>query len=375
MSDSAPSEIITRNPATGETLAHYAYHTEAETEAILRRADVAFERHRATTFAERAQSMQHLADGLDEQKRDLGALMTREMGKPLAQAVAEAEKCATVCRYYAERAEAHLADEPVETEASKSMIVYQPLGAIVAVMPWNFPFWQVFRFAAPNVMAGNVGVLKHAANVQGCAEAMQRLFREAGFSEGVFQNLRAPHDRFDAVVADRRVRGVTLTGSVAAGRAVASAAGQHLKPTVLELGGSDPFIVLADADLDQAVALGVQSRVQNNGQSCIAAKRFILEAPIAEAFTERFVRAMEELTVGRPDGRGDRPRPTRARRPPRRGPQPGRARRRRRSRAPHRRPDAGPSPGSTTRRRSSGTCSTGRSPSRRRSAAPSPRSP
>ncbi len=297
-------DITTVNPATGEPLTTYTYHTEGETDAVLQRADDAFERHRATTFDQRAGAMCRLADLLDEQKQQLGELMTREMGKPIGQAVAEAEKCARVCRYYSDHAEAQLADESVETEAGKSLIVYQPLGAIVAVMPWNFPFWQVFRFAAPNVMAGNVGILKHAANVQGCAEAMVELFQKAGFDEGIFQNLRVPHDRFEDVIADRRVRGVTLTGSVAAGRAIASLAGQHLKPTVLELGGSDPFIVLADADLNRAVEVGVKGRVQNNGQSCIAAKRFILEAPIAEAFTERFVVAMAALTVGDPMDEG-----------------------------------------------------------------------
>ncbi|MEM1041599.1 MAG: NAD-dependent succinate-semialdehyde dehydrogenase [Bacteroidota bacterium] len=294
------ADITTVNPATGDALASYAYHTGAETEAILASAADAFAHHRTTSFAERAEAMQRLADGLDAEKHDLGALMTREMGKPIGQAVAEVEKCVWVCRYYAERAEAQLAEEPVETEAAKSRVVYQPLGAVVAVMPWNFPLWQAFRFAAPTVMAGNVGVLKHAERVQGCAEAMERLFREAGFGPGVFQNLRVPHERFEAVVADRRVRGVTLTGSVKAGRAVAALAGQHLKPTVLELGGSDPFIVLADADLDRAVEVGVQGRTQNNGQSCIAAKRFVLEQPIAEAFTERFVEAMEALAVGDP---------------------------------------------------------------------------
>jgi succinate-semialdehyde dehydrogenase/glutarate-semialdehyde dehydrogenase len=296
MSDS----ITTTNPATGAPLATYAYHTPDEVEAVLQHAAHAYAHHRTTPFDERAQKMNRMADLLEARKQETAELMTREMGKPIAQAVAEVEKCAWVCRYYAEHAEAQLADERVETEASKSLIVYQPLGVIAAVMPWNFPLWQVFRFAAPNLMAGNVGLLKHAAIVQGCAELMERLFREAGFQEGVFQNLRVEHDRFEAVIADDRVRGVTLTGSGPAGRAIASAAGQHLKPTVLELGGSDPFIVLADADLDRAVEIGVKGRVQNNGESCIAAKRFIVEEGIADAFTERFVRAFEALTVGDP---------------------------------------------------------------------------
>ncbi len=296
-----PSEpIVTVNPTTGADLATYTYHSASEVEAALQRAADTFARHRATSFADRARKMNRVADLLDERKREYGTLMTQEMGKPIGQAVAEAEKCAWVCRYYAEHAPSQLADEPVETEARRSMIVYQPLGPIVAVMPWNFPFWQVFRFAAPNLMAGNVGVLKHAANVQGCAEAMVELFREAGFDGGAFQNLRVTHDDFEAVIADRRVRGVTLTGSGPAGRAIASAAGQHLKPSVLELGGSDPFLVLADADLDRAVEIGVKGRTQNNGESCIAAKRFIIEESIAQDFTERFVRAFKELKVGDP---------------------------------------------------------------------------
>ena len=294
----------TVNPATGAELARYAYHSADETEALLQRAADAFATHRATSFADRAEKLNRVADLLDERSREYGTLMTTEMGKPIAQSVSEIEKCAWVCRTYAERAEAQLADEEVETEASKSLITYQPLGPVVAVMPWNFPFWQVFRFAAPNVMAGNVGILKHASNVQGCAEAIAEIFHEAGFAEGVFQNLRVGHDDFEDVIADRRVRGVTLTGSGTAGRSIAAAAGKHLKPSVLELGGSDAFIVLADADLDRAVEVGVKSRVQNNGQSCIAAKRFIVEERIADEFTERFVRAMEELTVGDPMDEG-----------------------------------------------------------------------
>jgi succinate-semialdehyde dehydrogenase/glutarate-semialdehyde dehydrogenase len=292
--------ITTTNPTTGEPLATYAYHTPDEAEAVLQRAAEAYPRHRASSFDERATTMRRVADLLEERKRKTAELMTREMGKPIGQAVAEVEKCAWVCRYYADNAEAQLADEAVETEASKSVIVYQPLGVIVAVMPWNFPLWQVFRFAAPNLMAGNVGLLKHASIVQGCAEVIEDLFREAGFEAGAFQNLRVGHERFESVIADDRVRGVTLTGSGPAGRTIAAAAGQHLKPSVLELGGSDPFIVLEDADLDRAVAVGVKGRVQNNGESCIAAKRFIVERSIAEAFTERFVRAFEELTVGDP---------------------------------------------------------------------------
>ena len=290
----------TVNPATGAEIARYDRHTDAQVETALARAAAAFDAHRQRTVAERAAPMRRLADLLEAGADDLGHLMTTEMGKPLAQAVAEAEKCAWVCRYYAEHAAAFLADEPRETEATRSFVAYEPLGPVLAIMPWNFPFWQVFRFAAPTVMAGGVGILKHAEAVLGCGERMAELFQEAGFAEGVFQHLIIDHDTTADVIADDRVRAVTLTGSEAAGRAVGEQAGAALKPSVLELGGTDAFVVLADADLDAAVETGVQARVQNNGQSCIAAKRFLLERPIAEAFTERFVDAMEALTVGDP---------------------------------------------------------------------------
>lgn len=290
----------TVNPAIGAEIARYDRHTDAQVETALARAADAFDAHRQRTVAERAAPMRRLADLLEAGADDLGHLMTTEMGKPLAQAVAEAEKCAWVCRYYAEHAAAFLADEPRETEATRSFVAYEPLGPVLAIMPWNFPFWQVFRFAAPTVMAGGVGILKHAEAVLGCGERMAELFREAGFAEGVFQHLIIDHDTTADVIADDRVRAVTLTGSEAAGRAVGEQAGAALKPSVLELGGTDAFVVLADADLDAAVETGVQARVQNNGQSCIAAKRFLLERPIAEAFTERFVDAMEALTVGDP---------------------------------------------------------------------------
>jgi len=214
--------------------------------------------------------------------------------------VAEAEKCAWVCRYYSEHAQAFLADEPRETEAAQSFVAYQPLGPVLAIMPWNFPYWQVFRFAVPAVMAGNVGLLKHAKNVLACGEAIAGLFREAGFEEGVLQDLAIETNRVEGIIKDPRVRAVTLTGSEGAGRAVGKAAGEALKPVVLELGGSDAFIVLADADLERAVEIGVQARVQNNGESCIAAKRFILEKPIAKTFTSRLVATMEALEMGDP---------------------------------------------------------------------------
>ena len=295
-----PETVTTRNPATGEPLATYDRLTAAEVEAALGRAAAAFEAHRRTPFAERAAAMRRAADLLERDAEAHGALMTREMGKPIAQAAAEARKCAWVCRYYAGHAERFLADEPRETEARRSFVAYEPLGPVLAVMPWNFPFWQVFRFAAPTLMAGGVGLLKHADNVLGCAEAISGVLREAGFAEGTFQTLNVDHDQAAAVIADARVRAVTLTGSDGAGRAVGAQAAAALKPSLLELGGSDAFVVLADADLDRAVEVGVASRTQNNGQSCIAAKRFILEAPIAEAFTERFVARMEALAVGDP---------------------------------------------------------------------------
>ena len=296
-----PNEpLVTVDPATETEIAAYDRLADADLDDALGRAADAFETHRQTAFAARADAMRRLADLLETQTDDLGRLMTTEMGKPLAQAVAEAEKCAWVCRYYAERAEGFLADEVRETGAARSFVAYEPLGPVLAIMPWNFPFWQVFRFAVPTVMAGGVGLLKHATSVLGCGEHVEALFREAGFAEGVLQHVVISHEQAADAIADDRVRAVTLTGSEAAGRAVGAQAGRALKPSVLELGGTDAFVVLADADLDAAVETGVRARVQNNGQSCIAAKRFILEAPVAEAFTRRFAERMEALVVGDP---------------------------------------------------------------------------
>ncbi|MEM8598992.1 MAG: NAD-dependent succinate-semialdehyde dehydrogenase [Bacteroidota bacterium] len=289
------------DPNTGKPLRTYEALAPGALDARLAQAARAFERHRATTFADRAAKLRRVAEALERDARRHAETMTREMGKPIGQAEAEARKCAWVCRYYADRAAAFLADEPrAIDEAARAFVAYEPLGPVLAVMPWNFPYWQVLRFAAPAVMAGNVGLLKHAENVQGCAETIEALFLEAGFEEGVFQNLPIEVDAVRGVIADERIRAVTLTGSERAGRAVASQAGQALKPTVLELGGTDPFIVLADADLDRALDLAVTARMQNNGQSCIAAKRFILERPIADAFTARFVERVRALTLGDP---------------------------------------------------------------------------
>ncbi len=288
------------NPATGETLATYPLLSASELDAKLACAASAFERHRRTTFAERTERMQRAAEILEREKRELGRIMTLEMGKPVQAGVDEAAKCAWVCRYYAEHAERFLADEPVATNARRSWIMYQPIGPVLAVMPWNFPFWQVFRFAAPALMAGNVGLLKHASNVPQCALAIEDVFRRAGFSEGVFQTLLIDAEAVARVIADPRVAAATLTGSEGAGRAVAGEAGRAIKKTVLELGGSDPFIVMPSADLERAVSTAVKARTVNSGQSCIAAKRFIVHERIADEFERRFVAGMEALTVGDP---------------------------------------------------------------------------
>ena len=244
--------------------------------------------------------MQRAAEILETDKHALGKMMTAEMGKPIKAAIAEAEKCAWVCRYYAENAEHHLADQIVETNAQKSYVHFQPLGPVLAVMPWNFPFWQVFRFAAPALMAGNVGLLKHASNVPQCALAIEDIFARAGFPKGAFQTLLIGSDAVEGILNDRRVVAATLTGSEPAGRSVAAIAGKQIKKTVLELGGSDPFIVMPSANLDEAVTTAVKARTINNGQSCIAAKRFIVAAEIYDEFERRFVEEMRALKIGDP---------------------------------------------------------------------------
>ena len=292
--------ISSVNPATQETLKTFPALTAEQLDEKLSRALTAFLDHRRATFSERAAMMQRAAEILESEKKDFARLMTLEMGKPLTAAVQEAEKCAWVCRYYAENAERHLADEVVETNATQSFVRFQPLGVVLAVMPWNFPFWQVFRFAAPALMAGNAGLLKHASNVPQCALAIEEIFQRAGFGEGVFQTLLIGSDKVQSVLEDKRVAAATLTGSEPAGRSVASIAGKQIKKTVLELGGSDPFIVMPSADFEQAVTTAVKARTINNGQSCIAAKRFIVHEKIYREFEERFVEVMKALRVGDP---------------------------------------------------------------------------
>ena len=288
------------NPVMGAALRVYEEHDEDAVEHILETAQGAFERGRSASWAVRTGGLRRVADLLEARAHECARIMTEEMGKPIGQAVVEAKKCAWACRYYAAQGEAFLRDEPVEIGGSRAFVAYEPLGVVLAVMPWNYPFWQVFRFAAPALMAGNAVLLKHAPNVTGCALAIEALLAEAGFDEHVFQVLRIGEEGVAGVLADPRVRAATLTGSGRAGRAIGALAGGAIKPSVLELGGSDPFIVLADADLERAVELGVRSRMQNNGQSCIAAKRFVVEEPVLDAFTERFVERVDALRVGDP---------------------------------------------------------------------------
>jgi succinate-semialdehyde dehydrogenase/glutarate-semialdehyde dehydrogenase len=293
--------IATINPATGETLQTFDALTAAEVDEKLQRAADAFERHRRTSLAERTEKMRRAGEILDAEKDRLARLMTTEMGKTLAAARAEGEKCAWVCRHYAEHAARMLAPQTVDVGGSaRGEVHFLPLGAVLAVMPWNFPFWQVFRFAAPGLMAGNVGLLKHASNVPQCALAIEDVFRRAGFEEGVFQTLLVGSDAVAGMLDDERVAAATLTGSTPAGQSVAERAGRNLMKTVLELGGSDPFIVMPSADLEAAARTAARARCINNGQSCIAAKRFIVHQDAADEFERRFVAAMEALRVGDP---------------------------------------------------------------------------
>ena len=292
--------IASINPATGEVVKTFNPLSDAQIEQKLQLAVTAYHAERKTPFSERALRMRKAADILERDKDKFAHLMTLEMGKPLKAAVAEAVKCAGGCRYYADNAERFLADEVIETGAKKSFVRYLPIGPILAVMPWNFPFWQVIRFAAPALMAGNVGLLKHASNVPQCALAIEQIFLEAGFPQGAFQTLLIGSQQVDAILNDPRVVAATLTGSEQAGIQVGIAAAKRIKKVVLELGGSDPFIVMPSANLDAAVATAVEARVINNGQSCIAAKRFIVAEPIADDFQRKFVERMKNLRIGDP---------------------------------------------------------------------------
>jgi acyl-CoA reductase-like NAD-dependent aldehyde dehydrogenase len=288
------------NPTTEEVMTTFDEFTPGQIEETLAQARSTFRDWRATSYAERAAPMRRAATYLRAHKAELGRLMTLEMGKPIVEAEAEIEKCAWNCEFYAEHAERFLADEPVASSARESFVAFAPIGTVLAVMPWNFPFWQVFRFAAPALMAGNTAILKHAANVPQCALAIERVFHESGFPAGAMRTLLIGSHAVERIIADPRIVAVTLTGSAAAGSHVAAAAGRALKKTVLELGGSDPFIVLEDADLDGAAQMAARSRFQNTGQSCIAAKRFIVVEAVADAFEQRFRAATTALKVGDP---------------------------------------------------------------------------
>ncbi|WP_093797692.1 NADP-dependent succinic semialdehyde dehydrogenase [Streptomyces sp. Wb2n-11] len=298
--------IATVNPATGETLKTFDAFGAEEIERRLARAATAFTLHRTTGFDRRAELLNRAADLLDQEQQDIARTMTTEMGKPIVAARAEAAKCAKAMRWYAENARQLLADEHpsaadvTDSGASWASVRYRPLGVVLAVMPWNFPLWQVVRFAAPALMAGNVGLLKHASNVPQTALYIEDLFRRAGFPDGCFQTLLVGSGAIEGILRDRRVAAATLTGSEPAGRSVAAVAGDEVKRTVLELGGSDPFVVMPSADIERAARTAVTARVQNNGQSCIAAKRFIVHSDVYDAFCERFTAGMRELTVGDP---------------------------------------------------------------------------
>jgi succinate-semialdehyde dehydrogenase/glutarate-semialdehyde dehydrogenase len=292
--------IATINPATGETVQAFEPLTDAAVAQKLDLAQRTFEQYRYTSFAQRATWLNAAADVLLDNREAFGKIMTLEMGKPIAASIAEVEKSAWVCRYYAEQGAEFLQDVTISTDASHSFVRYQPLGIILAVMPWNFPFWQVFRFAAPALMAGNVGVLKHASNVPQSALAIEEVLLKAGFPEGGFQTLLIGSDQVPPIIADDRVKAATLTGSEAAGASLASAAGKQIKKTVLELGGSDPFVVMESADLAAAVSTAVTARLINTGQSCIAAKRFIVQESIADAFAEQMTAKFAALTIGDP---------------------------------------------------------------------------
>jgi succinate-semialdehyde dehydrogenase / glutarate-semialdehyde dehydrogenase len=292
--------IRTLNPATGELIKNFDALSDAEIDSRLQLASDTFRTYRHVPFAEKSPMMRKACEILEADKQKLARIMTLEMGKPIGAAVQEVEKCALACDFYANNAERSLADEKAQSSANRSYVKYQPLGPVLAIMPWNFPLWQCFRFAAPGLMAGNVGLLKHASNVPQCALAIEEVFRRAGFPEGAFQTLLIGSDKVDQIIADPRVVAVTLTGSVGAGSSVASSAGKQIKKTVLELGGSDPFIVMPSANMKRTIETAVQARTVNNGQSCIAAKRFIVHERVADEFLRGFVERMKALKVGDP---------------------------------------------------------------------------
>jgi acyl-CoA reductase-like NAD-dependent aldehyde dehydrogenase len=294
------TQIIAVNPATEDVIASFDAFGPDEVEMALAEAHDAFLEWRPRPIAERAVPMRALARILRERTEPYARLATLEMGKPIGEAKAEIEKCAWACEYFAENAASYLADEVIRSNARRSLVAFQPLGVVLAVMPWNFPFWQVVRFAAPALMAGNAGLLKHASNVPQCALAIEEAIRDAGFPQGLLRAVLVSGGAIEPIIADDRIRAVTLTGSSDTGSRIAELAGRALKKTVLELGGSDPFIVLADADVEAAAATGVRARNQNNGQSCIAAKRFIVVEPIASDFERRFAKGVEDLVVGDP---------------------------------------------------------------------------
>jgi succinate-semialdehyde dehydrogenase / glutarate-semialdehyde dehydrogenase len=292
--------IASINPATGELTKRFDPHTDGEIESALDRAVSAFQKHRRSSFAERAAKLRHAAEMLEKEREHFARIITSEMGKLLRGSVDEIEKCAHGCRFYADHGEKFLSEEIVSSDAGRSYVRYEPLGAVLAIMPWNFPFWQVFRFAAPALMAGNVGLLKHASNVPQCALAIEKIFRDVGFDPGVFQTLLIENETVEKIIRDPRLEAVTLTGSERAGSSVASAAGREVKKSVLELGGSDPFIVMPSAGLDDAISTGVKSRMMNSGQSCIAAKRFIIADAIYDQYLAQFVEKMKKLRLGDP---------------------------------------------------------------------------
>lgn len=295
-----PCAMQSINPFSGETIRNYPEYTSAVVEQIIDHVDCAFQQWKQTSFEERSVCMKNLQAKLIEKKAELASIMSAEMGKVLREAIGEIEKCALVCAFYADNARAFLKNESIMTEASESYITYQPIGTVLAVMPWNFPFWQVFRFLAPALMAGNTGVLKHASNVSGCALAIEQLVIDAGFPENVFRTLLIGSKEVKTVIENPLIKAVTLTGSTPAGKSVASVAGSVLKKSVLELGGSDPYLILEDADIDTAARLCVTSRLLNAGQSCIGAKRFIIADKIYESFKTEFVRLMAAATYGDP---------------------------------------------------------------------------